>query len=123
MKLSKNNACINLSLDEFLEFLEEEALDDVLHLLNQLDQGADLHDIAGDFDGDIIHLSGDNLESIFSEMTDADFYSLDSMTEEEFLQMISDADPELLDEIMLSNEDIKVRDIVKAFSYIEDLDK
>lgn len=119
MKLYKNNACINMSLDEFLEFLEEEALDDVLHLLNKLDEEGAMY---ADFDGDVAYLDGgENLESIFAGMSDEDFY-METMNEDVF-NMIAGASPELLDELLLSNEDIKVREIVKAFSYIEHPEK
>lgn len=113
MILSKNNACIQMGLDEFLEFLEEETLDDILHTLHQMDEGVSLEQLAGDFDGDI--LSFDELNEISNEL-----YELDSMTEAEFLRILEQADPDLLDEIMMSNEDIKVRDIVRAFSFIAD---
>lgn len=117
MRLSKNNACIQIGLDEFLEFLEEETLDDLLHTLNQMDEGVPLSELRADFDGDI--LSFDDFEG----MNEEEFYALETMTEEEFLQMIERADPELLDEIMMSNEDIKVRNIVRAFSFIEHQEK
>lgn len=117
MRLSKNNACIQIGLDEFLEFLEEDTLDDLLHTLNQLDEGVPLSQIKADFDGDLLSLED------FDDMMEDEFYALETMTEEEFLRMIESADPELLDEIMMSNEDIKVRNIVRAFSFIESQEK
>lgn len=120
MRIYKNNASINMSLDEFLEFLEEEALDDLLHMLEQIDENGSIH---GDFDGDFIHLSGEDFEAtlddIFANMDDDDFIYMSEIDEEMFNALMG-ADAELLDELLMSNEDIKVRKIVEAFSFIDD---
>jgi hypothetical protein len=88
MKIYKNNAGIILSLDEFLEFLEEDALEDLLQMLDDAaDKGAEFEDMLGDFDGDIMSITGEDLEElehIFANMSDEDFIYMGEMDEDTF---------------------------------------
>jgi hypothetical protein len=109
MRIYKNNASINMSLDEFLEFLEEETFDNVLSLLEELDEK-----------GSMVQDLDPEMNEYFSGMSEEDFYQIESIGEDMF-NMMAGADPDLLDDLALSNEDIKVRDIVSSFFFIEDM--
>lgn len=118
MKIHKNSASIDLSLDDFLELLEEDALDDILELLTDLDETG------------VMNPNNDSTawEEAFSDAIgnpdDYEIYYLGELDGEEYDELFSNPDNSLLDEILgnllFSNEDLKVRRIVDRFHHIED---
>lgn len=119
MKIHKNSASVDLTLDDFLGLLEEEALDDILELLTDLDETG------------VMNPSNDSkaweeaFEEAIGNPDDYEIYYLGELDEEDYDELFSNPDGPLLDELLLqnllfSNEDLKVRRIVDRFHHIED---
>lgn len=151
MKIYKNSSYVKLELDEFLGLLEEDALDEIIYMITDLDNSGSINgDDDGDYDdefldvlegyaGDISDiLMGDfpsvvyyqegldlaDLMEIFPD--DTEFHPVSADFNE---SMIGDfpgyesgmvAGESLMDNLLLSNEDLRVRKIVKRFSHLLD---
>lgn len=134
MKIYKNSACVNLELDEFLDLLEEDALDDVIYLVMDLDAtGTAVDDevMDGDFDGEfhtkIYHIDDGQIGDILGFLGDnVEYYPVaDNETLDKIFGVTGSNhgfidDEFLMDNLMLSNEDLLVQRIVNRFGYLLD---
>jgi len=140
MKIYKNNASVNLSLDEFLKLLEEDAVEDIIDMVNDLEQtgsvsSGEFDNLMGDLDGDVLYMGAINLDDYDGELDylwddiidNPDNYQM--ISEEDFenlfgkdstLGKVFNSDQEILDNFLLSNEDLKVKRIVERFRHIDD---
>lgn len=126
MKIVKNNASIELSLDDFLDLLEEEALDDVLSLLEDLDNHGSISNKnwEDDFEDEDLDIFDEDFFKNY--MSDSEVYYLGAVTEEEFEELMAEYqdgdDPfeSLFDNLTLSNEDLKVKKIAQRFRHINE---
>lgn len=149
MKIYKNNSYVKLELDEFLGLLEEDALDEIIYMVQDLDATGSINgEYGGDYSGALDDYTGD-IEDILNgdypavvyyqdgiditdlmEMfpNDTEFYPV-SENDEMFQSMLYDfpgyedgmiAGETLMDNLLLSNEDLRVRKIVKRFNHLLD---
>jgi hypothetical protein len=153
MRIYKGEAGVTLTLENFLDLLEEDALEDIIDMVMDLEMTGSItgHSVMGDFDGefgdDVVFLGVINLEDfdgdIESLLEDENFgfaNVLDFLTEDashfdeltdEDLDLIFGpgssasfiSDEELMDNFLCSNEDLKVKRIVQRFHHILDAQK
>lgn len=135
MRIYKGEVGVDLTVEAFLDILEEDALDEIVDMVMDLEATGSIKEFKGDLDGDIIYLGQVNLDDLDNDLSalfenmesNMEFY--DAFSEEEMVSMFMD-DPyaipyfdleeELMDNFLLSNEDIRVKRIVKRFSHIND---
>lgn len=88
MKIYKNNVCVTMDLDEFLDILESDMFDDLLTMINELDDSPSaIEEIYGDYTStnDILdELTLEEIEDFFDAMIDS--------IEDEYLISAHDAD-------------------------------
>lgn len=148
MKIYKNSAYVTLELDEFLGLLEEDALDEIIYMVSDLDasgtissdddmfQGAlddydgDIEDIlSGDFPAVVYYQDGVDISDLMDIFPDDTEFHLVSGDDDMLLSMMDEfpgyddgmiAGESLMDNLLLSNEDLRVRKIVKRFSNLLD---
>ena len=135
MKIYKGDAAVELTLDNFLDLLEDDALEDVINMVLDLEATGSIK--GKDFDGEIVYLGAvdmddlddyDDIEGLFDHITDGlenyeiisvdDFeniFGADSLLGAAFLD-----DEDILDNLYLSNEDLRIKRIVQRFRHIED---
>lgn len=164
MKIYKGEAGVTLTLENFLDLLEEDALEDIIDMVLDLEMSGSItgQSVMGDFDGDmfgddvvflgVVDLSDfdgdiesllqdeDFLEKILEQegvgfTNILDFMSddpghFDELSEDDFNQLSSFltgdvflSDEDLLDNLLCSNEDLKVKRIVQRFHHILDAQK
>jgi hypothetical protein len=134
MRIYKGDVGMELTVQSFLDLLEEDALDEAINMVLDLDAASSL---SGDYDGDLIYMGSidldgfdGDLENLFDHITD-NIEQYDTMDELDLLdlQEILNSglilgnpfmdDDELLDNILLSNEDLRVKRIVQRFGHID----
>lgn len=128
MKIYKNGAKVELDLDEFLDLLEEDALDDVIYLVMDLDSTGSIKNSTQEGTYKKIYYSdGMNMEEMLEAIgEDVEHYSL--ISEETLDKIFGGAgamngfidEERLMDTMLLSNEDLRVRRIVDRFFYLLD---
>ena len=128
MKIYKNGAKVELDLDEFLDLLEEDALDDVIHLVMDLDSTGSIKNSTQEGTYKKIYYSdGMNMEEMLEAIgEDVEHYLL--ISEETLDKIFGGAgamngfidEERLMDTMLLSNEDLRVRRIVDRFFYLLD---
>lgn len=133
MKIYKNNSKVELELEEFYDLLEEDALDQVIYMVLDLDEtgsinkGPQLPNLLGDEDGDSItrvyYSEGLEMEELLSMFGDnIEYIGMGTMSEEDLDEVFESSgggfinDSTLMDNLLLSNEDLRVRKIVERFS-------
>lgn len=130
MKIYKNDASIELSLEDFLELLEEEALDQIIDMVIDLEASGSIN---GDYDGEniiymgSIDLNDGDIEDLFDFLDSAENFEI--MSEEDLDTIFGSGflpneygfldDEDMIDSLMSSNEDLKVRRIVQRFRHID----
>lgn len=135
MRIYKGDTGMELTVQAFLDLLEEDALDEAIDMVLELDAAASSFE--GDFDGDIVFLGEINLDNYDGDLTNLfdhitenieqydDMDELDLADLEEIFaetMMLGSAymtDDELLDNLLLSNEDLRVKRIVERFRHID----
>ena len=132
MRIYKGEVGVDLTVEAFLDILEEDVLEELIDMVLDLEATGS---IKSDLDGDIIYLGQvdlddieGSLETLFEDMeNNMEFY--DAYPEDELLNVFAnepydipyfDFEEELMDSLLLSNEDIQVKRIVKRFSHIDD---
>jgi len=118
MKIFKNKASITLTLEEFLGLLEEDALDDILMLLEDLDETGS---IKGDRDGNYDNDYWASMDALIDDewwYTDEEDEELWASLEKELAAIFGGMNTIVKDG---SEEDKKVQKIVERFRYIEDM--
>jgi hypothetical protein len=140
MKIYKNNSYVKLELDEFLDLLEEDALDEIIYMIMDLDASGSINgNSIDDYDEDYSDMDEEfitkiyytdsidiqELMSIFPD--DVEYYSMED--NDEMLNQIIDfpgyidgviAGETMMDNLLLTNEDLQVRKIVKRFNHLLD---
>lgn len=131
MRIYKGESGVEMSLEGFLDMLEEDAVHEVINMVNDLDRTGS---IKGDFDGDVIYMGEINLNDYDGDISDifdrlaenSDNY--ETMSQEDFEEVFGKEssiggafldDDEILDNFLYSNEDLRVKRIVERFSHIE----
>jgi hypothetical protein len=132
MKIYKGDVSIDLGLKDFLELLEEDALDEIIDLVVDLEQtgsispnntgfeaGMYMIDVT-DYDGNIEDLFdkfAQNPEAyeITSEEDLSNLFGVESMLGQSFA-----SDEDIMDNFLLTNEDLKVKRILKRFGHVND---
>lgn len=141
MKIYKNNANITLSLDEFLDLLEEDALEDVFIMLMDLDETGSINPnnlYSNDVTYEYYYVDSEDFDELLNGLGDIDYMfdeeDMYAMSDEE-LDMVfgvhdsyedfDEIDPDyagemgsLADELLMSNEDLRIRRIVNRFKHI-----
>lgn len=132
MRIYKGDVGFELTVQSFLDLLEEDALDEIINCVLDLEAEAALH---SDFDGDIVYLGEvdlDNLDGDLSGLFDHITNNIDHfdvIEEDDYdtifgkesalgAMFLDDAD--ILDNFLLSNEDLRIKRIVKRFRHIDD---
>jgi hypothetical protein len=124
MRIYKGDVGYELTVQSFLDLLEEDALDELIDSVLELDAHASLK---GDFDGDMIHVvqvdldefDGD-LSNLFDHITDNiehyEVISQDDFDEVFGHQFLTEED--IMDNLLFSNEDLRLKRIVERFRHI-----
>lgn len=140
MKIYKGDAGIEITLDAFLELLEEDAIEEIVDMVVSLEAtgsiNGDINSMYGDYDGDMIYLGVLDMDefdgdvgSLFDHITNnIEHYEVISEGDlQEFLESAElleagelDILEDVMDELLLSNEDLKVKRIVNRFRHIDD---
>lgn len=133
MKIYKNNTGVEMKMEDFLNLLEEDALDEIIDMVLDLEATGS---IKGDFDGEQLYsigvmnvndlgLDGGQMDDLFDYIKDnPDSYEV--VSEEDFANLFGGEalgslfmdDEDIIDNLMLSNEDLKVKKIVQRFNHI-----
>ena len=131
MKIYKGDVGCELTVQAFLDLLEEEALDELIETVLELDAAATMSDL----DEDVYFMGAVNLDqfdgdlsNLFDHITDSSEH-YETLSEEDFNNIFGaysamggsfTNDDEIYNNLMLSNEDLKVRRIVNRFRHIEE---
>lgn len=131
MKIYKGDVGCELTVQAFLDLLEEEALDELIDTVLELEAAGTM----GDLDGDVYFMGEVSLDkfdgdlgNIFDHITDSSEH-YETLSEEDFNNIFGaysamgssfTNDDEIYNNLMLSNEDLKIRRIVNRFSHIEE---
>ena len=131
MKIYKNNASVELSLEDFLELLEEDALEEIIEMVIDLDETGS---IKGEYGDDIQFISVENIGDIkgLFDFIEDDISYYDTISEEDLAEIFGtgstignmfDSDNNIKDNFVLSNEDLKAKRIVERFGHIDNASK
>jgi hypothetical protein len=124
MRIYKGDVGYELTVQSFLDLLEEDALDELINSVLELDANASF---AGDFDGDMIHVvqvdldefDGD-LSNLFDHITD-NIEHYEVISEEDFEEVFGNpflTEEDIMDNLLFSNEDLRLKRIVDRFRHI-----
>jgi hypothetical protein len=132
MKIYKGDVGIDLTVDAFLELLEEDALDEAINMVLDLEATGS---IKGDFDGDIIYMGAIDLDEfdgdisgLFDHITD-NIEHYEVISEEDFESVFGAqsamggaflSDEDIINNFLFSNEDLRVKRIAQRFRHIDD---
>jgi hypothetical protein len=125
MRIYKGEAGFELTTQSFLDLLEEDALDELINAVIDLEAADPMQ---GDYDGDMIFLGevdldgfdGD-LSNLFDHIT-GNIDHFDIMSEEGFEDVIGNmflSEEDMMDNMLMSNEDLRVKRIVERFRHID----
>lgn len=158
MRIYKGGAGVEITLENFLDLLEEDALEDVIDMVLTLEEtgsikgdfnglkAVDLDALKGDFDGDVVFLGTIDLSDFdgdFESLFDIQNIGLENLLDylvddPDYFEDISEDDlsnlpgpfsttgspfltkEEMMDNFLCSNEDLKVKRIVRRFRHIDD---
>ena len=129
MRIYKGDVGIELTIQAFLDLLEEDALEEAINLVLDMDAA---HSLKEDYGGDFTYIGSfeindDTLEELFEhiienienyeDVEEVDLLSMDEAKKNQTNEpLLSEED--LLDNLFLSNEDLRVKRIVKRFGHI-----
>lgn len=135
MKIYTGDVGMELTVQSFLDLLEEDALDEAINMV--LDLEAASSSLKGDFDGDVVFLGSVDLDDYDGDLTNLfdhitgnieQYDDMDELDLMELQEILSSGlilgnqymdDDELLDNLLLSNEDLRVKRIVERFRHID----
>lgn len=136
MKIYKGDAAVEITMENFLTLLEDDALDDLIDMVLDLEETGSIK--KSDLDGDIVYLGTIDLDDLdefdgeidglFDHITDG-LENYEILSVEDFENLFGkdslfgaafDDDEDILDNLLLSNEDLRIKRIVQRFRHIED---
>lgn len=124
MKIYKGDIGVILNVQAFLDLLEEDAVDEVIQMILDIEEQSalmgfdeaeifhvDMGEIPEDFDADKM------FEHFFNNLESYEVYSENGYGA--LLGDIFHTEEEVIDNLMLSNEDLRVKRIVQRFRHID----